>query len=82
MRQFFHSLKVLFFVLWTSSLIFLPKGIESRAVYGTIYRDFDDPHQFNLLWNKLVEDMKHQPHQPDLMQSINFDGKLDLRLLK
>ena len=70
MRQFFHSLKVLFFVLWTSSLIFLPKGIESRAVYGTLYRDFDNPHQFDLL----VED------QPDLMQSLNFDGKLDLRL--
>ena len=76
MRQFFHSLKVLLFVLWTSSLIFLPKGIESRAVYGTLYRDFDDPHQFDLL----VEDMKHQPQQPDLIQSLNFDGKLDLRL--
>ena len=78
MRQFFHSLKVLFFLLWTSSLIFLPKGIESRAVYGTIYRDFDNPHQFVLF----VEDTKHQPHQPDLMQSLSFDGKSDLRLLK
>ena len=76
MRQFFHSLKVLFFLLWTSSLIFLPKGIESRAVYGTLYRDFDNPHQFDLL----VEDMKHTSLQPDLMQSLNFDGKLDLRL--
>ena len=76
MRQFFHSLKVLFFVLWTSSLIFLPKGIESRAVYSTLYRDFDNPHQFDLL----VEDMKHQSLQPDLMQSLLFDGKLDLRL--
>ena len=76
MRQFFHSLKVLFFVFWTCTLIFLPKGIESRAVYGTLYRDFDNPHQFDLL----VEDMNHQPHQPDLMQSLNFDGKLDLRL--
>ena len=76
MRQFFHSLKVLFFVLWTSSLIFLPKGIESRSVYGTLYRDFDNPHQFDLL----VEDMKNQPDQPDLLRSLNFDGKLDLRL--
>ena len=76
MRQFFHSLKLLFFVLWTSSLIFLPKGIETRAVHGTLYRDFDNPHQFDLL----VEDMKHQPDQPDLLRSLNFDGKLDLRL--
>ena len=76
MRQFFQSLKVSFFVLLTSSLIFLPKGIETRAVYGTLYRDFDNPHQFDLL----VEDMKHQPDQPDLLRSLNFDGKLDLRL--
>ena len=73
MRQFFHSLKVLFFVLWTSSLIFLPKGTESRSVFGTLYRDFDDPYQFD----SLVENIKYQTHQPLQPALIKFDGKLD-----
>ena len=70
-----NSIKLLVFVLWTSNLIFQPKVVESRVLYGTIYRDYVDydlvyghPGRFQMVDEDLKEDA-------DLPQPLNFDGK-------
>ena len=68
-----NSFKLLVFVLWTSNLIFQPKVVESRVLYGTIYRDYGlfygHPHRFDLM---VDEDLKEES---DLPQPLNFDGE-------
>ena len=75
MTKLLISIKLLVFVLWTSNLIFLPKGVETRVMYGTLYRDYGlvygYPHQFDFI---VDEDLKKEA---DLPQPLNFDGKLD-----
>ena len=66
-----NSIKLLVFVLWTSNLIFQPKVVESRVLYGTIYRDYDYPHRLDSM---VDEDLKEEA---DLSQTLNFEGKLD-----
>jgi hypothetical protein len=73
MTNLFNSTKLLVFVLWTSNLIFLPKVVESRVLYGTLFRDYglDDghPHRFELI---VDEDFKEEA---DSLQPLTFDGK-------
>ena len=80
MTKLLNSIKLLVFLLWTSNLIFLPKVVESRVMYGTLYRDYGlvygHPHQFDLI---VDEDLKKGA---DLPQPLNFDGKLDSKEYK
>ena len=80
MTKLLISIKLLVFVLWTSNLIFLPKGVETRVMYGTLYRDYGlvygYPHQFDFI---VDEDLKKEA---DLPQPLNFDGKLDSKEFK
>ena len=80
MTQLLNSIKLLVFLLWTSNLIFLPKVVESRVRYGTLYREYGlvygHPHQFDVT---VDEDLKEEA---DLPQPLNFDGKLDSKEYK
>ena len=80
MTNLSNSIKLLVFVLWSSNLIFLPKVVESRVMYGTLYRDYGlvygHPHRFDVT---VDEDLKEEA---DLPQPLNFDGKLDSKKYK
>ena len=80
MTNLFHSIRLLILVLWISNFIFQPKLVESRVMYGTLYRDYGlvygHPHRFDLI---VDEDLKEEA---DLPQPLNFDGKLDSKEYK
>ena len=75
MTKSFHSTQLLILIPWISNLIFLPKVVKSRVMYGNLYRDYGllygHPHQIDLI---VDENLKEET---DLSQPLNFDGKLD-----
>ena len=75
MTKSFHSTQLLILIPWISNLIFLPKVVENKVMYGNLYRDYGlvygHPHRIGLV---VDEDLKKEA---DLSQPLNFDGKLE-----